>query len=110
MRSFRSHLAVVLLLCFARVLLPDAWVLTLHAHEHTSELEPARTKGAKAMLTAKHQHCQTDHFCALHFEAAPALQFGLVPAYGQTQAAWLASVGVGKPLPTQPLRGPPARA
>ncbi|RYU78928.1 hypothetical protein [Hymenobacter persicinus] len=110
MRAFRSHLAVLLLLCFVRVLLPDALILALHAHKHT-EQEPSRElKTAKAILTAKHQHCQTDHFCTLPFQVAPLLEFGVAAAYYQPHSirpfvAW------GKAsAPAALLRGPPARA
>lgn len=106
MRAFRSQLAVLLLLCFVRVLLPDAWVLALHAHQHT-ELEPARTKAAKAVLTARHQHCQTDHFCTLPFQLAAVLQFGAATAYCRPQATPPASVWTKAVPATHQLRGPP---
>jgi hypothetical protein len=113
MRALRSHLAVLLLLCFVRVLLPDAWVLALHAHEHTAELEPGRveaTKAVKAVLSAKHQHCQTDHFCTLPFQVAPVLEFGLPTAYSRPQATPPASVWAKTCPAARLLRGPPAGA
>ncbi|UOQ75676.1 hypothetical protein MUN84_13485 [Hymenobacter sp. 5516J-16] len=85
MRTFRSRLALVLLLCFVRVLLPDAWVLALHAHQHTTE-EPTQAlkwpKG-KALLSAKHQHCDADQFFKSAFEPAvlPALLDGSAPQF-----------------------------
>jgi len=106
MRAFRSQLAVLLLLCFVRVLLPDAWVLALHAHQHT-ELEPARAKAAKAVLTARHQHCQTDHFCTLPFQLTTVLQFGAAAAYCRPAAVSPVSVWARQLPATYLLRGPP---
>ncbi|SHI34363.1 hypothetical protein SAMN02745146_0595 [Hymenobacter daecheongensis DSM 21074] len=107
MRAFRSQLAVLLLLCFVRVLLPDGWVLALHAHQHT-EREPERPKAAKATLTAKHQHCHTDHFCTLPFQTVARLEFGVGARYCRPQAVPRVSVWA-KDTPTALLlRGPPA--
>ncbi|WP_345116842.1 hypothetical protein [Hymenobacter algoricola] len=110
MRAFRSHLAVLLLLCFVRVLLPDGWVLNLHAHDHTTELAPARIKAAKVVLTAKHQHCQTHHFCALPFQPAMALEFTLLPGYSRPRATAPVSVWTKITPAARQLRGPPTRA
>ena len=41
----RHHIALVLLLAFARVLVPDAAVLALHQHTHT-EQEAAHDTGS----------------------------------------------------------------
>ena len=75
----RSYLAFLLLLCLTRTLLPEAWVLALHAHEHTTE-EPVFAQGkrtpGKALLTPKHTHCQTEQFYNVPFQAAPPV---LVP-------------------------------
>ena len=72
--ALRPYIALLLLLCLVRTLLPEAWVLALHAHEHTTE-EPAFIKGrpikGKALLTAKHTHCQTEQFYNVPFQAAP---------------------------------------
>lgn len=71
----RSYLALLLLLCLTRMLLPEAWVLTLHSHEHTKE-EPtfvvscAHAKPSHALLTAKHVHCQTEQFYNVPFQKA----------------------------------------
>jgi len=71
----RSYFAFFLLLCLTRTLLPEAWVLALHAHEHTTE-EPAfmprgKRLAGKALLTPKHTHCQTEQFYNVPFQAAP---------------------------------------
>ncbi|RYY17980.1 MAG: hypothetical protein EOO36_08960 [Cytophagaceae bacterium] len=68
-----------MLLCLTRTLLPEAWVLALHAHEHTTE-EPAFARGrsarGKPLLTPKHTHCQTEQFYNVPFQVAPPV---LVP-------------------------------
>ena len=69
----RSYLAFLLLLCLTRTLLPEAWVLALHHHEHTTE-EPAfmprgKHVAGKALLTTKHTHCQTEQFYNVPFQA-----------------------------------------
>ncbi len=73
---FRPYLATLLLLCFMRTLLPEAWVLALHAHEHTTQ-EAAFTKGrpqpGKALLTSRHTHCQTEQFYNVPFAVAPGV-------------------------------------
>ena len=74
--ALRPYFALLLLLCLVRTLLPEAWVLALHAHEHTTE-EPAFTRHqyrlvrGKTLLTTKHTHCQTEQFYNVPFRAAP---------------------------------------
>ncbi|WP_223648367.1 hypothetical protein [Hymenobacter psoromatis] len=76
--AFRPYLAFLLLLCLTRTLLPEAWVLALHGHEHTTE-ELAFTVGrghshavaGKALLTPKHTHCHEDTFYNVPFVASP---------------------------------------
>ena len=114
MRAFRSRLALVLLLCFVRVLLPDAWVLALHQHAHTTE-EPTQAIGwpkGKALLSAKHQHCDADQFFKSAFEPAAALPivepaascFVTLPA-PELPVAWHQYQ-----CPTADLRGPPSHS
>jgi len=71
----RSYFAFLLLLCLTRTLLPEAWVLALHAHEHTTEeptlLPQGKRLAGKALLTSKHTHCQTEQFYNVPFQAAP---------------------------------------
>jgi hypothetical protein len=71
--ALRPYIALLLLLCLVRTLLPEAWVLALHRHEHTTE-EPAFTKHrpvrGKTLLTTKHTHCQTEQFYNVPFQAA----------------------------------------
>jgi hypothetical protein len=114
MQTLRSRLALVLLLCFVRVLLPDAWVLALHQHAHTTE-EPTQATGwpkGKALVSAKHQHCDADQFFKSAFEPAPATQ--AAPAeplqFAAPVTAAVAAVQVTDHFTTPDLRGPPARA
>jgi hypothetical protein len=71
----RPYLALLLLLCLTRTLLPEAWILALHSHEHTTE-EPAfarvvKRQPGKPLFTAKHTHCQTEQFYNVPFQPAP---------------------------------------
>lgn len=114
MRTLRSRLAYLLLLCFTRVLLPDAWVLALHSHEHTQE-EPAQASHrdktqAKALLTAKHQHCQTDHFYHVPFYPAPPLVLPVAVFYAAAPAVGGFLAEAHRASQTAHLRGPPSRA
>ena len=114
MQTLRSRLALVLLLCFVRVLLPDAWVLALHQHAHTTE-EPTQANGwpkGKALVSAKHQHCDADQFFKSALEPAPAAL--LAPArplqFAAPVVAALTAVQATDTFATPDLRGPPARA
>jgi len=52
-----------LLLCLVRTLLPEAWVLALHGHGHTTELVATRRPTAsKELLSPRHTHCHTEQF------------------------------------------------
>ena len=114
MQTLRSRLALVLLLCFVRVLLPDAWVLALHQHAHTTE-EPTQAIGwpkGKALLSAKHQHCDADQFFKSAFEPAPEAPITLAGPlqFAAPAPVVVAGVQVANHLTTPDLRGPPARA
>ncbi|MCA8832276.1 hypothetical protein [Hymenobacter pini] len=113
MRTLRSRLALVLLLCFVRVLLPDTWVLALHRHAHTTE-EPTQATGwpkGKALLSAKHQHCDADQFFKSAFEPAPELPTvaAEAPVFAQAVDGSVPAAWHCLPRPTADLRGPPAR-
>jgi hypothetical protein len=111
--ALRSHIALLLLLCLVRTLLPEAWVLATHGHQHTTE-EPAqasafRHKG-KALASNEHKHCQVEDFYNVPFlVSAPVVMpvpttrlcFATAPVPTVVTAPWIAR---------QPalLRGPPA--
>ncbi|WP_100338549.1 hypothetical protein [Hymenobacter chitinivorans] len=100
-----------MLLCFTRVLLPDTWVLALHAHQHTTE-EAAQQPGApkgKALLSAKHQHCAVDHFYDVPFQAATPLEFTLFTGYAAPTTERGTSVWLATHPSTADLRGPPSQ-
>ena len=112
MSTLRSHIALLLLLCLTRTLLPEAWVLAMHGHEHTIE-EPAhapafRHKG-KALVSSQHKHCQVEDFYNVPFllsapvvapVPAAGLYFASAPVPTVATAPWIAR------SPAQ-LRGPP---
>ena len=66
----RPYLALLLLLCLVRTLLPEAWILALHSHSHTAEVATARRPTGKELLSARHTHCHTEQFYQVPFQAA----------------------------------------
>jgi hypothetical protein len=115
-QALRPHLALLLLLCLVRTLLPEAWILALHPHAHTTE-EPAqapafRHKG-KALISAKHQHCDVEQFYDVAFQAAVPVavpQPRVDLRYAATPALPPVRPAAGEVLFARSLRGPPARA
>jgi hypothetical protein len=68
----RPYFALLLLLCLLRTLLPEAWVLALHRHTHTTEEVTATHRPAGyELLGPQHTHCHTETFYNVPF--APAL-------------------------------------
>ncbi|MDU0369917.1 hypothetical protein ACFPAF_05885 [Hymenobacter endophyticus] len=68
------------MLLLLRVLTPEAAVLRTHFHQHTDDTVTVRYAaqvGAKAVFSAKHQHCQTEHLFDAPFQPAAPL---LMPA------------------------------
>lgn len=108
MPAFRSWLAYVLLTCFLRVLVPDAWLLALHSHKHTVD---AVTAKRQPLLSAQHQHCSVDHFYNVPFQPSAAVAL-LLPApttYAPHRSALRQSVWLHTVAAATHLRGPPAR-
>ena len=116
MPNLRFLLAWLLLLCLVRTLLPEAWVLALHRHEHTTE-EPAqapafRHKG-KALASKAHQHCPVEQFYDVAYQAAGPMPMPcppVVPRYAAAPALPPVRLAVGEVLFARSLRGPPSRA
>ena len=114
-QSLRSHLALLLLLCLTRTLLPEAWILALHTHAHTTA-EPAhspafRHKG-KALLSAKHQHCEVEQFYNVPFQAGVSVAAPgprVRPGYAQALTLGAERTVLGQLQRPQALRGPPRR-
>lgn len=112
MQAPRLLLVWLLLLCLVRTLLPEAWVLDMHRHEHTTD-EPTRATAFrqkdKALIGKAHKHCQTEDFYNVPFVAGvpvivpvPATRpcFATAPVPTLATAPWIAR------QPAQ-LRGPP---
>jgi len=116
MQALRIHIALLLLLCLTRTLLPEAWVLALHGHAHTeteAAHEPAYKHKGKALISTKHQHCDVEHFYDVAFQASvPVLVPGprVAPRYAPARLVLAVSAASGLPTPTTALRGPPCRA
>lgn len=116
MQTPRILLAWLLLLCLVRTLLPEAWVLALHHHEHTTE-EPAQApafrRTGKALVSAQHQHCQVEQFYDVAYQAAVPVAMPwprVAPRYAAAPALPPVRPAAGEVLYARSLRGPPARA
>lgn len=116
MHALRSHIALLLLLCLTRTLLPEAWILALHSHAHTT-VEPAHAPAdahqGKALMSAEHKHCQVEHFYNAAFEAAVPVRVPVpreLPGYAALAAALAVRPPAGLPTWACALRGPPSRA
>jgi hypothetical protein len=109
--AFRPYLALLLLLLLVRTLLPEAWVLALHSHDHTTDTEVAATHrpAGKQLISPQHTHCRTEQFYNTPFAAAfpirmpqPRLRSHYRLLAVPAQVASLAAV-----LRSTALRGPP---
>jgi hypothetical protein len=115
MHRLSHHIALLLLLAFVRVLLPDAAVLMLHNHTHT-ELEAAHDADSalkgKTIVSEKHSHCAVDHLFNAPALLVPAFEFGVVVPmrFAQPQQVAVSSVWAMRLVRTLCLRGPPAMA
>lgn len=116
MQALRSRLALLLLLCLIRTLLPEAWVLALHPHAHTTHepaAAPAFKRQGKALLSAKHQHCEVEQFYNVAFQpAAPTAvpQPRRAPSYPAASLPLAVRALEGQTPRLLALRGPPRRA
>ena len=117
-QALRSHIALLLLLCFTRTLMPEAWILTLHAHIHTT-VEPTQApvlgfkSRGKALLSAQHQHCQVEQFYHVPFQLAGPMATPrprVLPRYAVLAAPAVMRAITGSPQWPLALRGPPRRA
>jgi hypothetical protein len=112
----RLLLAWLLLLCLVRTLLPEAWVLALHRHEHTT-VEPAQAaafrRTGKALLSVQHQHCPIEQFYNVTYQGSgPVVVPGprVAPGYAAAPALPPVRPAAGEVRYARSLRGPPARA
>lgn len=99
----------MLLLAFARVLVPDSVWLALHRHEHTRREAAHEGHGYKAVVDQQHTHCDTDHLFNAPALPAPGFEFGVVVPvrFGPPTAQALTSVWARRLVQTRCLRGPP---
>ncbi len=104
----RPYLATLLLLCLVRTLLPEVWVLRLHAHQHTTEVDTARRQG-KALMSAHHTHCHTEQFYDVAYAAAAcvAVPVPRQQAHYQALAVLAPQAGAAAVCSRTTLRGPP---
>ena len=116
MQALRSRLTLLLLLCLTRTLLPEAWALALHRHEHTT-IEPAQASAfrrtGKALLTSQHRHCPVEQFYDVAYQASGPLTVPrprVVPRYAAAPALPPVRPAAGEVLFVRSLRGPPCRA
>ena len=114
--ALRSHIALLLLLCLGRTMLPEAWILALHPHAHTTA-EPAQTpafeRKGKALVSVKHQHCEVEQFYNVAYQAgAPVLvpQPRVGPRYAAAPPLPPLRALAGELLFARRFRGPPSRA
>ncbi|GAB3331390.1 hypothetical protein ACFQT0_03605 [Hymenobacter humi] len=116
MPALRSHIALLLLLCLVRTLLPESVILTLHSHAHTTAepaQAPAFVQKGKALVGPQHQHCDVEHFYNVAFQPAlpvPVPGPRVAPRYAAPAAPLAARAAVGLPTWAPDLRGPPRRA
>jgi hypothetical protein len=105
----RPYLALLLLLCLGRTLLPEAWVLALHRHAHTTEVAAPRRPTGHEVLSTQHTHCHTEQFYNVPF--APVLPVRLpqprVRAAYQPLAVATQLAASAIMLRRTALRGPP---
>lgn len=104
------------MLCLVRTLLPEAWILALHTHPHTTD-EPAHAaafrRTGKTMLSAQHQHCEVEQFYNVVYQAGAPVAVPAphgAPAYAATPPLPPVRPAAGEALFARRLRGPPARA
>jgi len=116
MHAHRSRFALLLLLCFLRTLLPEAWILALHPHGHTTvEVAPTSAVVRKGypLVEPKHQHCDVEQFYNVAFQPAGPVLLPAPPIAVAHRASLraLATRGLaGQLIRAWAQRGPPALA
>ena len=109
----RQLFAFFLLLCFVRVLLPEASILALHPHQHTQEPAPQEAPGhvrGKALASKQHKHCHEEQLFNVPFQPSAPLQF-VAPRPRSVVGIlrpFAASVWAEATAAQRCLRGPPA--
>ncbi|MBC6613234.1 hypothetical protein H8B15_20095 [Hymenobacter sp. BT507] len=102
-----------LLLLLGRILTPEAAVLGLHGHAHTTvepACLPAHKVSGKTFLTARHQHCAVEQFYNAPLQLA-GTSLVLLPWYAPLYRRYAPLATVGSLFCAwrkAALRGPPA--
>ncbi|MEJ8803743.1 hypothetical protein [Pontibacter sp. H249] len=105
MNLFLRHIAVLLLLLFVRVMVPDALLLELHGHAHAVHSE--HTDSHKAQVGQKHSHCPVEDLFGAPFQPAiNPVEFKAV-THTATYKVHYSSSWHGTTLHNASLRGPP---
>lgn len=109
--ALRPYFALLLLLCLSRTLLPEAWVLALHPHPHTTQeaAHAASHKQPRLLLTTRHQHCYAEQFYNVPFAANSKMllpQPRRQPRYVARPVARVRA-GLGPARSARGQRGPP---
>ncbi len=99
------HIAIILLLLFFRVMIPDTLLVQLHPHTHTVHTEQTDTH--KAQIGLKHKHCSVEELFGAPYQLANgAIDFNTVTHFTKYTASyhnnWQTS-----PIRNTTLRGPP---
>ncbi|MDX5421547.1 MAG: hypothetical protein LPK14_04785 [Hymenobacteraceae bacterium] len=105
MHRLVKYIALFLLLLFCRAMVPDALLLSLHAHGHTEHHSPGDSK--QAHVSEKHSHCPVeDLFGAPYHGSVASVDF---PAVEHTSTYTVCYSGnwYGTSHATSFLRGPP---
>jgi hypothetical protein len=104
--AFAQYIACFLLVLFARVMIPDALLLELHAHQHTQH--DVVNDGHLPQIDQEHNHCPVENLfhAPFHFAAtAPEL---IYPVFADGYTDELHTVWESSSPTTVTLRGPPA--
>lgn len=92
---------------FARVLVPDALILVLHAHTHTEHAGSVEEDQHHPKLEQAHTHCPTENVFHSPFQFVLAGQDIPAPVYPETHSDQLLLLWDFSFPSTITLRGPP---
>lgn len=106
---FKKHIATFLILLFVRVMVPDALMLNLHGHTHTShDTQKEQTAQDQQQVSEAHKHCPVEDIFGSSFQGS-FTSIELTPVVHKVLYSNLyASNRLGNSLPVSNLRGPPA--
>ncbi|GAC1379046.1 MAG: hypothetical protein NVS3B25_01700 [Hymenobacter sp.] len=114
MQALRTPVALLFLLCLTRTMLPEAWILALHSHAHTTAepaQAPAFVRKGPPLLSAKHQHCAVEQFYNVAFWVGPPVPMpepAAAPPYAGAVPPLAVRTAAGQLVRPLALRGPPA--